>query len=178
MDEAIGTTNSQVIDATTSVLAMTAGHSPAQSFAMLDTVLLESLGMAMYNAVNRQQSASMLSTAAVTAACAKMLGVPYPMPAPPAFSPPPAPNVSPLPGPGSNGTDTSSAVDIFAKAQKDVNALVNLRSEAQSTVTSVNSDLQGIAKQISDAPASTTPHAASAGDTPSTPTEHPGGSGT
>lgn len=94
------TVNSQIVDAVSNVVTLTTGQSPSQAFGMLDAVLLETLGMAMHNAVNRQQSAGMINSAALTAACAKILAVPFPAPPPP---PPPAPapppEVHPLPGP-------------------------------------------------------------------------------
>lgn len=94
------TVNSQIVDAVSSIVTLTTGQSPSQALAMLDAVLLETLGMAMHNAVNRQQSASMVSAAALTAACAKMLAVPFPAPpAPPPPAPTPPPAVHPLPGP-------------------------------------------------------------------------------
>ena len=66
----------------------------------VDVVMLETLGTAMHNAVNRQQGAGMVSAAAVTATCAKMINAPFPVPPPPpAPTPPPPPHVLPLPGP-------------------------------------------------------------------------------
>lgn len=95
------TVNSQIVDAVSSIVTLTTGQSPSQAFGMLDAVLLETLGMAMHNAVNRQQSAGMVSSAALTAACAKMLAVPFPAPpAPPKPLPPVPPEVHPLPSPG------------------------------------------------------------------------------
>ncbi|MCE4554587.1 RebB family R body protein [Roseateles cellulosilyticus] len=74
-----GTVNSQILDAAVSTVALTTGQAASQALAMLDVVLLETLGMAMHNAVHRQQSAGMVSAAAVTAACAKMLQTPFPI---------------------------------------------------------------------------------------------------
>ncbi|WP_353861761.1 RebB family R body protein [Azospirillum formosense] len=78
-----GTVNTQVIDSTSDIVTLLTGQSPAQSFAMLDAVMVETLGMAMHNAVHRQQNAGMVNSAAVTAACAKMLSVPFPTTPPP-----------------------------------------------------------------------------------------------
>ncbi|WP_179098179.1 RebB family R body protein, partial [Burkholderia pseudomallei] len=80
------TVNSQIVDAVSNVVTLTTGQSPSQAFGMLDAVLLETLGMAMHNAVNRQQSAGMINSAALTAARATILAVPFPAPPPP---PPP-----------------------------------------------------------------------------------------
>ncbi|WP_188262100.1 RebB family R body protein [Azospirillum tabaci] len=93
-----GTVNTQVIDATSDIVTLLTGQSPAQSFAMLDAVMVETLGMAMHNAVHRQQNAGMVNSAAVTAACAKMLAVPFPTtpPPPPSGSSTSGGNASPL----------------------------------------------------------------------------------
>ncbi len=93
-----GTMNTQVIDATSDIVTLLTGQSPAQSFAMLDAVMVETLGMAMHNAVHRQQNAGMVNSAAVTAACAKMLSVPFPTtpPPPPSGSSTSGGNAAPL----------------------------------------------------------------------------------
>ncbi|MFL7904015.1 RebB family R body protein [Azospirillum argentinense] len=96
-----GTVNTQVIDATSDIVTLLTGQSPAQSFAMLDAVMVETLGMAMHNAVHRQQNAGMVNSAAVTAACAKMLSVPFPT------TPPPPPSGSS--GSGSSGSGSSGS---------------------------------------------------------------------
>ncbi len=94
------TVNSQIIDSVSAASTLLVGQGPAQSFSMLDMVLLETLGTGMHNAVARQQGASMVSNAAVTAACAKMINAPWPVPPPaPEPPPPPPPQVIPLPGP-------------------------------------------------------------------------------
>lgn len=92
--------NSQIVDAVSSIVTLTTGQAPAQALGMLDAVMLETLGMAMHNAVNRQQGAGMINAAAITAACAKMISAPFPVPPPPPPAPPgPPPTVAPLPGP-------------------------------------------------------------------------------
>ncbi|WP_211904951.1 RebB family R body protein, partial [Xanthomonas maliensis] len=94
------TVNSQIVDAVSSVVTLTTGQAPAHALGMLDAVMLETLGMAMHNAVNRQQGAGMINAAAITAACAKMISAPFPATPPPPPAPPgPTPTVAPLPGP-------------------------------------------------------------------------------
>jgi ribulose 1,5-bisphosphate carboxylase large subunit-like protein len=97
MPDADGTTNSQVVDATTIVDTLVTGLTPGASFALLDAVMTETIGMAMQNAVTRQQSAGMISTAAVSAVCARIAGVVPPPPPPPPSIPP----LPPQPEPGS-----------------------------------------------------------------------------
>lgn len=52
------------------------GTSPSQSYALLDAVMTEALGLAMYNAVTAQQNASTARNAAVLMACTAMLSLP------------------------------------------------------------------------------------------------------
>ncbi|MGG6315313.1 RebB family R body protein [Stenotrophomonas geniculata] len=94
------TVNSQIVDSVSAASTLLVAQGPAQSFSMLDMVMLETLGTAMHNAVARQQGAGMVSNAAVTATCAKMINAPWPVPPPaPEPPPPPPPQVIPLPGP-------------------------------------------------------------------------------
>ena len=147
-----GTVNSQVIDAVSSVVTLSSGQSPAQSHGMLDAVLLETLGMAMYNAVNRQQSAGMISSAAVTAACAKMLSAPFPI-NPPPLPPVPAPVVNPLPGPP---PDLSPAALIAAALVEGQTAIQVLQAQATGSsqdAATARADLQQLASAAAPAPA-------------------------
>jgi uncharacterized coiled-coil protein SlyX len=150
MSDELGTVNSQVLDAAANILALSTGQSPAQAFGMLDAVLLETLGMAMYNAVNRQHSASMVNAAAVTRVCAKMLGVPLDLgPAPPA--PPPSPAPSP---------DAALAA-ANSQAQVALNSLQSQAQQAQTTATQAQQDLQALSSKLqasqSSTPAATPP---------------------
>lgn len=85
--------NGQILDSVADVVTLANGTAPSQAFAMLDAVMAETLGMAMYNAVSRQQGGGMIGSAAVTAACARMLGSPF------GIAPPPSPPVPPVPWP-------------------------------------------------------------------------------
>ncbi len=58
-----------VVEANTTVL----GNAPAGSQGLLDTVMAETIGMMLHNAVTAQHNAQMVSSAAVTAACARIL---------------------------------------------------------------------------------------------------------
>lgn len=148
MNEDLSTVNSQIVDATTSIVTLAAGQSPSQAFAMLDTVLLETLGIAMYNAVNRQQGAGMLSAAAVTSTCAKMLSVPFPVATtettPTTTTPP---SVSPLPSPP---RETLSPAAVVAAATTEAeNALAAMKQQAEDTqkeAQKVQQDMQKLAE--------------------------------
>ncbi|MEI9926890.1 MAG: RebB family R body protein [Sphingomonas sp.] len=122
-----GTVNSQIVDGVADVVTLTGGGSPSHAFAMLDAVMAETLGMAMYNAVNRQQGSSMIGAAAVTATCAKMLTVPFPiLPAPAPPDPPPAvetlagPPPKPLPPADLIAAATTEAETAIAVLQAEV----------------------------------------------------------
>jgi Killing trait len=142
------TVNSQITDSVSQVVTLLTGQSPAQSFGMLDAVLLETLGMAMHNAVTRQQHASMTSTAAVTAACAKMLQAP--IPAPP-LGPSPPPTVQPLPGPP---TPLTPAAVVAAADVEATEAVALLQQVAKgSLAATAKQDLADIAKAAAPPPA-------------------------
>ncbi|XUM21613.1 RebB family R body protein [Bradyrhizobium oligotrophicum S58] len=126
-----GTVNGQIIDSTTGVVTLLTGQSPSQAFGLLDAVMVETLGMAMHNAIGRQQGASVIGSAAVTAACAKMLSVPFPIAPPPAPKPPP-PSVDPLPGPPPNPSPSAAVAAAFAEAESAVTALKLQASVASS----------------------------------------------
>jgi hypothetical protein len=90
-----------------------AGNAGAQSFAILNNVMAETIGMSMHNAVTAQQNAQMLNSATTTSTCARILasmGVqppPPPAPTPPAPTPPDPNNgqapVNALPDSGGDG---------------------------------------------------------------------------
>lgn len=145
-----GTVNNQIIDSVTGVGTLLTGQAPAQSFGMLDAVLLETLGMAMHNAVNRQQGGSMVGAAAVTAACAKILAVPFPPPPPPA-PPVPAPpiHVNPLQGPPHG---PPSAATVIAAAYADAEAAIKvLQTQAQGASADATKAQADLAQLVTDA---------------------------
>ncbi len=75
-----GTVNDQITDSVTQVDTAVLGNAPAQTTSMLDAVMAESIGMAMYNAVTTQHNSQMVASAAVAAACARMLKGPVALP--------------------------------------------------------------------------------------------------
>ncbi|HEU0099461.1 MAG TPA: RebB family R body protein [Allosphingosinicella sp.] len=115
-----GSVNGQIVDSVADVVTLSSGIAPTQAFGMLDSVMTETLGMAMYNAVSRQQGSSMIGSAATTAVCAKMLSTPFAfeIPSPP---PPPAPlpsgGIQPLHPPPPKPPRPASAVIAAAKAE-------------------------------------------------------------
>lgn len=141
----VGHVNGQIVDSVVDVVTLNSGGAPAQSAAMLDVVMAEAMGMSMYNAVNRQQSASMVGSAAVTAACAKMLRTPFPSPPAPPFPPPPPPGLQPLPvPPGMTDAEAIAVAGVDASAAIDL-----LGAEAQGPdVTSAKTVLERLSDQI------------------------------
>ncbi|MFN4296859.1 MAG: RebB family R body protein [Brevundimonas sp.] len=140
-----GTVNSRIVDSVSSVVTLTTGQAPSQAFGMLDAVMVESLGMAMHNAVMRQQGASMVGTAAVTAACARMLQRPTgPLPLDP-LDPPP--HIDPLPGPR---RPPPSVDEAFHEGETAIN---ELRRQAATSSASAAQAREDLAKLATDATA-------------------------
>jgi hypothetical protein len=123
--------NGQIVDSVADVVTLNSGLAPTQAFGMLDTVMTETLGMAMYNAVSRQQGSSMIGSAATTAVCAKMLSTPFPFEVP---APPPAPaptgGVQPLHAPPPKPPKPASVIIAAAKAEGE-SAIDTLKTEEQ-----------------------------------------------
>jgi len=143
----IGTVNDQVVDSVNSVSAMISGQSPAHAFAMLDTVMVETLGMAMYNAVNRQQNAGMVNSAAVTAACARMLNA-FPAAAPPPPPPPPAPppTIHPLPPPTPPVSGEATVKDAYLQGNVAIATLQGMATSSSALAQEAHDDLQALEK--------------------------------
>jgi hypothetical protein len=122
--------NGQIVDSVADVVTLNSGLAPTQAFGMLDTVMTETLGMAMYNAVSRQQGSSMIGSAATTAVCAKMLSTPFPFEVPP--PPPPAPTggVQPLDPPPPKPPKPASVIIAAARAEGE-SAIDTLKTEEQ-----------------------------------------------
>jgi hypothetical protein len=147
----VGTVNSQIVDSMTGVVTLLSGQAPAQSFGLLDAVMAETLGMAMHNAVSRQQGASVISSAAITAACAKMLAVPFPVPPPP--SPPPPPVVEPLPGPPPPNLSPNAAIAVaFSEAETAIGALKTQAADAASLSQTAQTDLNQLITEAGGTP--------------------------
>ena len=81
-------TNSQINDAVRLAHLFNINAAASQTQAMLGAVMAETLGMGMHNAISAQHSSQMLSSAAITSTCARLLSVPG-LPPPP----PPKPDV-------------------------------------------------------------------------------------
>lgn len=169
----IGTVNDQVVDSVNSVNTLLAGQSPAHAFAMLDTVMAETLGMAMYNAVNRQQNAGMVNSAAVTAACARMLNAYPPAPAPdPAPPPPPPPTVHALPPPTPAPSGDVMVKTAFSQGGNAITVLQGAAASAGAVAQEANDDLQSLAKLAAMPPAGASTATAKA-DTAANPANNP-----
>lgn len=164
-----GTANSQVVDAVISGATLVTGLSPSQAHGMLDAVLVETLGMVMYSAVSRQQGAGMISSAATTAACAKMLAAPFPIiPAPPPSAPPPT--VNPVPGPAP--TPPQPAALIANSTNEAKAALTLLKDQLDRSTANVQlarNDLEQLAKIAQVSPATPNPTSTPSASGSSTP---------
>ena len=72
--------NSQISDAIQSSSAYTVGQSASGSMAFIEAVMAETLSMAMHNSVSAQQQMQLVSNAAVSATCARILNATPPPP--------------------------------------------------------------------------------------------------
>ena len=115
--------NDQITDSVTTTIINTVGNAPADSFAMLDTVMSETIGMLMHGAVSSQHNAQMIGNASVTATCARILGVPVASPSGGGLAP-----INPV-------KDPEPPSDLA----QDISLNYN---EAQSAVSSLNQDLK------------------------------------
>jgi hypothetical protein len=144
-----GTINARILDSVAVNAGLVTGQSPSQAFGMLDTVMAETLGMAMHNAVLRQQAGSMVNSAAVTAACAKMLQTPYAVditPAPPHPTPPPKPDpVDPPDKP------VAPSMAIAAAVQEGEQAVRFLKREGEEAAAVQKEATDGLSQIAQDA---------------------------
>lgn len=149
--------NDQIVDSVTGTATLLTGQAPSNAFGMLDTVMVETLGMAMYNAVNRQQNAGMTGNAAVTAACARMLQTPIPIPMPPSPPPPPPPAVQDLPPPAPPYMTTAMAeAAALAQAQAAIATLQHLAKQSGGDAEKASTALADLIKQAGGVPLSNT----------------------
>jgi len=141
--------NSQINDSVTTTLADVLGNAPAQAFGMLDTIMAETVGMMMHNAVSAQQNAQMVGNAAVTATCAKMLQVQTTVtskspPKPPPFSPPP---FSP---PSGLGNSVRQKGDVAKAAIQNLAADLEASSAEEKQARAMLQELADVAKTDAD----------------------------
>jgi len=134
--------NDQIVESVADVVTLNIGEAPSQSSAMLDVVMAETIGMTMYNAVSRQQSSSTVGSAAVTAACAKMLQTPFPIMHPRPPIPPPDHGVEPLPY-------GESIATVDARATMAIDELTGIaRASDAATATAT---LEALSDHLADA---------------------------
>jgi hypothetical protein len=153
-----GSVNGQIVDSVADVVALNSGIAPTQAFGMLDSVMTETLGMAMYNAVSRQQGSSMIGSAATTAVCAKMLSAPFPFEIPPPPPPPPAPpapppsgGVEPLAPPPPKPPPPAAAIIAAAKAEGEW-AIKTLKAEEIDLIESAEAARDALVQLTANAP--------------------------
>lgn len=96
-----GTVNDQITDSYSQTIGAVLGNSPSGTKGMLDALMAETVGMAMYNAVTNQHNAQLVSNASVIAACARMLKAPVASPLPYKAAPPIIMSITPNPIPSS-----------------------------------------------------------------------------
>ena len=134
--------NDQIVESVADVVTLNIGEAPSQSSAMLDVVMAETIGMTMYNAVSRQQSSSTVGSAAVTAACAKMLQTPFPVIPPRPPIPPPDHGVEPLPY-------DQSIARVDARATEAIDGLTGIARASDAAAATAT--LEALADHLADA---------------------------
>ena len=142
------TINTQITDSVVETHSATVERGPAESFAILDLVMTETVGMGMHNAVNAQHSMQMMASAAITATCARMINgqdvVDHGKPASSTSSS--APPVGPL-------APTDPATIIAAaqsEAQKAAGTITKAASMAKQTVSEAKDALSKIGASSGD----------------------------
>jgi hypothetical protein len=118
-----GTVNDQITDSFTQTMTHVVGNSPSETKSMLDTLMAETIGMAMYNAVTNQHNAQMVSNATVIAACARMLKAPIAVSPAIPINPPAILSVTPTPIPLSSPTQVITVVGTGLQNGFSVNIL-------------------------------------------------------
>jgi len=140
--------NTQIRDSVQFANHTVTGHAASQSASMLDTLMAETIGMAMYNAVNTQHNAQMVSSAAVAASCAKMLKVQAVPWLAPAIVPvnPVVTGVTPPAAPSTAYTVNGSgfAVGLSVEIFQNGALLETLSGSAISNVTAISFSLQSV----------------------------------
>ena len=122
------------------------GQSSAHTFSLLEAVMTETLGMSMHNAVRAQNGMQAVSSAAVVAACARMINATPPVP-PPAPGPVPVP----APPPPPSGGGAAAIARDTVRAGTAVSALTEDVERASANVTSATSALQALVEQAQTA---------------------------
>ena len=69
-----------VADNAQTVLNLVLGNQPGFTTAMLSTVMADTLGMSMHNAITQQNNAQVLNSASTTSACSRILSAAAPIP--------------------------------------------------------------------------------------------------
>lgn len=116
------------------------GQTSAHTFSLLEAVMAETLGMSMHNAVRAQNGMQMVSSAAVVAACARMLNA---TPLAPLAPPSPIPVVPVTPPPDASA---ASIAKDTVRAETAVNALVQDAKTSAANASSAVAALQTIVK--------------------------------
>ena len=134
--------NGQITDSMNQVLTTLLGQSTAYSFGLIDTVMSDTLGMTMHNAVTAQQNQQIIANAALSAACAQMLKAKATVSAPPV-------NVTSNPVGPSNNNQDPDATDLtnlmFTKGQ-----IGDIHSESDSINTDTTKANQYVGDLIAD----------------------------
>jgi hypothetical protein len=143
------TVNSQITDSVATTTTLLVGQSAATAMGILDLMMAETLGMAMQNAVARQQNNQITSTAAISATCARLLQTAPPRP--PSVVPLQPIVPPPLGGLPSPPDPASAIARSFAHAESAVEALQREHVAAADNARAAERDLLTVAGRAADA---------------------------
>jgi len=128
--------NTQMTEAVTHGQITNIDEAPVQSFAILDVVMAETIGMGMHNAINAQHNMQMMASAAVTATCARMINGQVP-------------DIS-APQPADSGTTTRPPVSPIAPTDPST-IIANAQQETEQAMSTLSKAAQAAKKTISGA---------------------------
>ena len=141
----MSTLNDQVVDGVAQTDELTAGIAAPCSQALVDTVMSETIGMLMHNAVTSQHNAQMVGAAAVTSACGYLLRV---APQTPAQNP----KVTKLkPVQPSEGKRSESMANTVMDVERGLTDLELQQRQAQQNANEATKRLAEFSDQAADA---------------------------
>ena len=142
--------NDVITDSVSQGSTLLTGFAAPQGMAMLDIVSAETMGMAMHNAIAAQQNAQLTTNASITSACAKMLAMEPPVPAPAVDKDTPPPFMPLTGGDGKGSVDPSALINMAQNLAE--NAVTELKKsgtseqDAQQAINQLISKLTALSK--------------------------------
>ena len=134
--------NDQVTDTVNFVNNSNIGQSPPHSMGILDTVMAETIGMGMHNAITAQQNGQMIGNASVAATCSRILSVPM-------AKPPSTTTIGSSSGKPITPLQPTMATEISmanSEAKEGIATLQKLKKESEQNEKTIKDDLTNLDK--------------------------------